>query len=271
VVEAPAAGAATATDADTGAAAPVVTDEVVKKVADPKIQKKAVELAPSPDDTEADIRAKYEARAKLFQEILGEDEAGARNKGMDLAMIGLAIMSGQSPNALTNIAQGGAAGLKAMSARDEAARERQRLVRTTALESVLDEEAAAKSAAATAAEKALDRQTRIDVANIGAADAADYTPAELVTYRTAYNAAFKAATERGAKPQEVKDGMAPEVYARQRANDAVTSSRTFFSGEAQPSVQPPPSAVSSPQELEAAAKAAGRSTFVYNGMEYPVR
>jgi len=271
------ADAAADTDTDTDTAAPVVTEEVVKKVADPKIQEKAAALAPSPDDTEDDLRTKYEARAKLFQEILGEDEAGARNKGMDLAMIGLAIMSGQSPNflkspnALTNIAQGGVAGLKAMSARDEAARERQRLIRTTALESVLDEEAAAKSAAATAAEKALDRKTRIDVANIGADGGKDYTPAELVTYRTAYNAAFKAATERGSKPQAVKDGMSPEEYATQMANSAVTSSRTFFSGGAQPSVQPPPSAVSSPQELEAAAKAAGRPTFVYNGMEYPVR
>ena len=87
------------TTTETETAAPVVTEEVVKKVADPKVQKKAAApLAPSPDDTEDDLRTKYEARAKLFQEILGEDEAGARNKGMDLAMIGLAIMSGQSPN-----------------------------------------------------------------------------------------------------------------------------------------------------------------------------
>ena len=280
VVEAPAAGAATETpvveapapDADAETPAPdggagTGTGTGTLQV-DPE---KLAPLMPQPGDTDADVRSKYKDRLKLFQEILGEDEAGARNKGMDLAMIGLAIMSGQSPNFLTNIAQGGAAGLQAMSAQDEAAREWQRLVRTTALESVLDEEATASASAATAAEKALDRQTRLDVANIGAAGGTDYTPAELVTYRTAYNAAFKAATERGAKPQAVKDGMAPEVYATQMADSAVTSSRTFFSGETQPSVKPPPGAVSSPQELEAAAKAAGRPTFVYNGMEYPVR
>jgi hypothetical protein len=244
---------------------------VVRKVADPEIQEQAAALAPNPDDTEDDLRTKYEARAKLFQEILGEDEAGARNKGMDLAMIGLAIMSGQSPNALTNIAQGGAAGLKAMSARDEAARERQRLIRTTALESVLDEEAAATAAAATAAENQLDRENALQRARITASGGKDFTSAEMTAWRTAYNAAFKAATERGAKPQAVKDGMSPHDFATGLANAAVTSSREFFSGEAQPSVQPPPSAVSSPQELEAAAKAAGRPTFVYNGMEYPVR
>jgi hypothetical protein len=190
---------------------------------------------------------------------------------MDLAMIGLAIMSGQSPNFLTNIAQGGAAGLKAMSARDEAARERQRLIRTTALESVIEEEAAATAAAATAAENQLDRENALQRARITASGGKDFTSAEMTAWRTSYNAAFKAATERGAKPQPVKDGMSPHEYATRTANSAVTSSRTFFSGEAQPSVQPPPSAVSSPQELEAAAKAAGRPTFVYNGMEYPVR
>jgi hypothetical protein len=271
VVEAPAPAAETETTADGDAGTSTSTSTLN---VDPE---KLAPLMPQPGDTDADVRAKYKDRLKLFQEILGEDEAGARNKGMDLAMIGLAIMSGQSPNFLTNIAQGGAAGLKAMSARDEAARERQRLLRTTALESVLDEEAAATAAAATAAEKERDRQTRLEVARIGADGGADYTPAELVTYRTAYNAAFKAATERGAKPQAVKDGMSPEDYATQMANSAVTSSRTFFSGEAQPSVQPPPSAVRSPQELEAAqkleaaAKAAGSPTFVFNGDEYPVR
>jgi hypothetical protein len=166
VVEAPASDTSPATDTD--AAAPVVTEDVAKKVADPKIQEEAAALAPAPGDTEDDLRTKYEARAKLFREILGEDEAGARNKGMDLAMIGLAIMSGQSPNALTNIALGGAAGLKAMSARDEAARERQRLVRTAALESVLEEEAADKVAIATAADKEADRLNRLAAARISA-------------------------------------------------------------------------------------------------------
>ena len=72
----------------------------------------------------------------------------------------------------------------------------------------------------------------------------------MTAWRTAYNAAFKAATERGTKPQAVKDGMSPHDFATGLANAAVTSSREFFSEEAQPSVQPPPSA--------------GSPTFEYN-------
>ena len=222
--EAPAAGAATETPAAdtspaTDTAAPVVTEEVVKKVADPKIQKKAAELAPSPDDTEDDLRTKYEARAKLFREILGEDEAGARNKGMDLAMIGLAIMSGQSPNALTNIAQGGAAGLKAMSARDEAARERQRLVRTTALESVLEEEAATKAATATAAEKAADRKNRLDAARISAAGRSSLYADDDRTYEVAAEAARARASDPLFPPDDFLEGDTIESYSK-RAGDA---------------------------------------------------
>jgi len=279
VVEVPAAGAATeppATDTttETESAAPVVTEEVVKKVADPKIQKKAVELAPSPGDTEDDLRAKYEARAKLFQEILGEDEAGARNKGMDLAMIGLAIMSGQSPNALTNIALGGAAGLKAMSARDEAARERQRLVRTTALESVLDEEAADKAAAADLAGRNFSRQTQLMVAQLRNTGV-DLTEKAAILFNNTYNSTLEAEKGRGTKSAAVKSGeMTADQSAANAANAAVQNFLERFGAGSVLSVpggQPPPSAVSSPQELEAAAKAAGRPTFVYNGMEYPVR
>jgi hypothetical protein len=181
VVEAPASGTETGTgtpvvEATAAATPPELLDQelgmdyvpadVARKVADPEVQDKATNLAPAPDDTEDDIRTKYEARAKLFREILGEDEAGARNKGMDLAMIGLAIMSGQSPNALTNIGQGTLSGLQAMSAQNEAARERQRLVRTTALESVLAEDAATKVAEATAADKEAGRLNQLAIARI---------------------------------------------------------------------------------------------------------
>ncbi len=204
---------------ETGTAA-VVTEDVAKKVADPKIQKKAAALAPTPGDTEDDIRTKYEARAKLFREILGEDEAGARNKGMDLAMIGLAIMSGQSPNALTNIGQGTLSGLQAMSAQDEAARERQRLVRTTALESVIDEKAAATSAAATAAEKELDRANVLEAARIrnSAARTSLYADDDR-TYEVAADAARARASDPLFPPDDFLPGDTIESYAK-RAGDA---------------------------------------------------
>jgi hypothetical protein len=193
---------------------------------------------------------------------------------MDLAMIGLAIMSGQSPNFLTNIAQGGAAGLKAMSARDEAARERQRLIRTTALESVLDEEAADKAAAADLAGRNFSRQTQLMVAQLRNTGV-DLTEKAAILFNNTYNSTLEAEKGRGTKSAAVKSGeMTADESAANAANAAVQNFlKRFGTGSvlSVPGGQPPPSAVSSPQELEAAAKAAGRPTFVYNGMEYPVR
>ena len=240
------------TDAVGGASAekvvpPVLSEEVIKKVNDPKVQEEAAALTPSPNDTEDDLRSKYDARAKLFREILGEDEAGARNKGMDLAMIGLAIMSGQSPNALTNIAQGGAAGLQAMSARDEAARERQRLVRTTALESVLDEEAAGTAAAATAAEKALDRQNRLDAGLIANSTDLDTKTGE-VTYRSLFQEAYKVATDLVNMPPEVRSG---EMTAVEYATKIAKAARAGSKGQTVPG---PTTTIADPAAVDAAIK-----------------
>jgi hypothetical protein len=238
---------------------------VVKKVADPNIQKKAAELSPSPGDTEDDIRAKYEARAKLFREILGEDEAGARNKGMDLAMIGLAIMSGQSPNALTNIGQGTLSGLQAMSAQDEAARERQRLIRTTALESVLEEEADATAAEAAMAKRAYDRGTDVMVAQIRAqAKNEDSIYADPYRIRAqAVDAARTRAKDAALPPNDMLPGETVEKYAA-RAGDEALRELALRAGVE-------PSSAVNPEQLEADAKAAGQTTFTYQGMEYPVR
>ena len=209
--------------------------------------KKLGPLMPNANDTDDDIRAKYKDRLALLQEVLGENEAGARNKGMDLAMIGLAIMSGQSPNALTNIAQGGAAGLQAMSARDEAARERQRLIKTSALEGVLDEEAAGTAAAATAAEKALDRQNRLDAAKIANSTDLDTKTGE-VTYRSLFQEAYKVATDLVNMPPEVRSGeMTAVEYATKIAKAGLAGSK----GQIVPG---PTTTIADPAAVDAAIK-----------------
>ena len=202
---------------------------------------------PNANDTDDDIRAKYKDRLALLQEVLGENEAGARNKGMDLAMIGLAIMSGQSPNALTNIAQGGAAGLQAMSARDEAARERQRLIKTSALEGVLDEEAAGTAAAATAAEKERDRANDREVARIRNSAERD-TKTGQVTYRTMLESAFDVATNPLTMPQEVRDG---EISAIDWAKGIAKAGLAGSQGQ---TVDGPTTTIADPAAVDAAIK-----------------
>ena len=108
-------------------------------------QEAMTELA-GEDDTS--LRDRYEDRLALFQEVFGADEQSARDRSMALAMIGLAIAAGQSPNALTNIASGALAGLQAMSEQEQARRDRQRDVRGLALETAMGEQAAEREAAA---------------------------------------------------------------------------------------------------------------------------
>jgi hypothetical protein len=100
-----------------------------------------------------DIRARAEERIKLFQDLFGSDEPTARDRAMQFAMIGLAIASGQSPNALTNIASGLLAGTQAMTAQEAERRKERRALRSSAVTSVLDEIEAERKAAAEAAKR----------------------------------------------------------------------------------------------------------------------
>jgi len=117
------------------------------------------EVPPPPEDDDntpgarRTLRQRYDERLELFKDIFGEsDEARARDRAMSLAMLGLAIASGQSPNALSNIAQGAMAGLQGMSEQERARREREQGLQQAALTSVMDEMGVEQEAARRAQE-----------------------------------------------------------------------------------------------------------------------
>jgi len=98
------------------------------------------DLLANPGETTEDLRSRYADRLKLFQEVLGgADEQTAQDKAMQLAMIGLAIAAGQSPDALTNISQGALAGLTAMSEQEAERRAQDRELRAAALEAAIED------------------------------------------------------------------------------------------------------------------------------------
>jgi hypothetical protein len=126
---------------------------------------------PDPDDNtpkaKRTLRDRYEKRMKLFKDIFGEsDEARARDRAMSLAMTGLAIASGQSPNALTNIAQGAAAGLQGMSEQEQARREQQRELKTLAFETALEDMTAEEEARQEALERRQDAALDLELARM---------------------------------------------------------------------------------------------------------
>jgi hypothetical protein len=111
---------------------------------------------PDPDDLEA----LAQRRIELYRRLFGEDEPTPRDKNMQLAMIGLAIAAGQSPDALTNIAQGALTGLQAVSAEEAARRERDRELRTAAVSGVLSEQASARKETLSQRNERLERFNR---------------------------------------------------------------------------------------------------------------
>jgi hypothetical protein len=92
-----------------------------------------------PEDTGAaigrgDFDTTYEQMLARLQGVMGTEDKGSREKAMaNLAMIGLAIAAGQSPDALTNIAQGALIGMKGIQEAEAAETAREREMRLEAM------------------------------------------------------------------------------------------------------------------------------------------
>jgi hypothetical protein len=238
----------------------------------------AEELAPPPDPDDNTPKAKrtlrdrYEKRMELLNDIFGEsDEARARDRAMSLAMMGLAIASGQNPNALTNIAQGAAVGLQSVSEQVQARREQLRELKTLALESVLDEQEAGTAAEQDAAQSRLEFERDVFLKGLeqagggaGMRDARNIVDFTQNVYTSALDAA-SAGTATDFNP----DKETPEQYAsrvseaaRQRFAPLYGGAGTTGGEPAAAPASPEVPTVTSREEYEALPPGA---VFVQNG------
>ena len=182
--------------------APVIEEEVVD--------------APDVEGPASDFDTSYANAMERLGGVMGEgaDEDSKKKAMANLAMIGLAIASGQSPDALTNIAQGALTGMQGIQKAD-AAKEAQRK----------ELELAAVKMAQTADENRLDRENALAVAGIRNASGLDTKTGE-VTYRTLFNEAYKVATDLINMPPQVRSGeLSPEKYADSIARAALAGSQ----------------------------------------------
>jgi hypothetical protein len=102
--------------------------------------------APAPFDFDASFEQALDRVGRVMGDAGAGDDEDSRKKAMaNLAMIGLAIAAGQSPDALTNIAQGALSGMQAMTAQEARERDLERESRLTALE--MTEKAADRASA----------------------------------------------------------------------------------------------------------------------------
>ena len=150
-------------------------------------------------DSEEDpdtLRSRYQQRLELFQEVFGSDEPTARDRAMQLAMIGLAIASGQSPNALQNIASGALAGMQAMSQQERERRNQQRELCSLAIESAMQD---------------ISEERRLTARDERA------TAQREAAIREAYDEAYREGYDLYDTAGDVPEGMSREEYAEQYA------------------------------------------------------
>jgi hypothetical protein len=183
-------------------------------------QRAADELAKDTDDDGGpapfDFDASFEQALSRVGRVMGgegEDEDSRKKAMANLAMIGLAIAAGQSPDALTNIAQGALSGMQAMQAQEAREADLARESRLTALEMT---------------EKAADRASAERIAAMRLGTAGEETRQEYL-----YNATFSAtltgllgegipAEEAAARAAAIAAQAAPNAPSARSATGGVT-------------------------------------------------
>jgi hypothetical protein len=130
-------------------AAQIIEEEVVEDAAPEPMMEEVAEEPAGPDTGTAaqiglegtgaaigrgDFDTTYEQMLGRLQSVMGTEDKDSREKAMaNLAMIGLAIAAGQSPNALTNIAQGALVGMQGIQQAEAAETAREREMRLEAM------------------------------------------------------------------------------------------------------------------------------------------
>jgi hypothetical protein len=186
----------------------------------PSADTPAPKLDPNDPDT---FDTTYDKMLTRLQSVMGTKDEDSRQKAMaNLAMIGLAIASGQSPDALTNIAQGALTGVKAIREDQAADKEQDKALRMAALNAALEMEQGTRSAEATAARDELkfqrDIQLEQEKARLGGGSGRDPRAIEDFV-QNVYTEALKAASSVAAPPDMI-EGEAPEAYAARKADTA---------------------------------------------------
>jgi hypothetical protein len=173
-------------------------------------------LDPNDPDT---FDTTYDKMLTRLQSVMGTKDEDSRQKAMaNLAMIGLAIAAGQSPDALTNIAQGALTGVKAIREDQAADKEQDKALRMAALNAALEMEQGTRSIEATAARD--DLKFDRDVVLAGLRGDSGRNPRAIEDFvQNVYTEALKAASG-VARPDDMVEGETPEAYAARKANTA---------------------------------------------------
>jgi len=150
-----------------------------------------------------DLDTTFDQMLGRLERVMGTKDEDSRQKAMaNLAMIGLAIAAGQSPDALTNIAQGALTGMQAIRREQASEEATQREMRLTALQMASAE-----------VENRRKLQNALMVAGLRGADGSESTRQEYL-YNDVFRKAYEAALLEGG------DVVTATELARQAARQA---------------------------------------------------
>ena len=201
----------------------------------------ALKLLGVPNPEDMSPKQRVNSYEKMFKEMLGEDdEDTASEMWHNMAMIGFAIAAGEDPNALTNISRGLLEGTKMMKEDRGTKRKRKDAITTMAIEAGLADERSAQKFGR------------------------DLTLASMRSSQTGTQEPFVDAVRVLAQK-----GLDSGTYTTmEEALGAAAAALRPYYGEV-PAAKPKPTQTA--QQAEAAAKASGKTEFVWNGNRYPVR
>lgn len=173
-----------------------------------------------------DFDTTFDQMLSRLERIMGEDsDEDKKKKAMaNLAMIGLAIAAGQSPDALTNIAQGALVGMKGIQEAEADKRKTARDLRLAALEATMEQESEIRKAETAAAKSELQFKRDLSLEEAKARLRAKYessgrNPRALEDFvQNTFNTALKAAQEN--PPADMQEGETPIAYATRIADQA---------------------------------------------------
>jgi len=248
-------------------ARPPTLEPIVKIANDPdltpeeKSDKASNQIFTGLTGQEVNLSPKESVKAyeKMFSEMLGmKDKDAEKEMWHNMAMIGFAIAAGESPDALSNIANGLLAGTKMMKQDRASEQARKDKINMLALSEANEDrrlEARLRSAERVAGMRAAGdavgmRDFKSPIDAIQAAEA-------------------QVAKEMDAGTLELKPGETVQSVAINRVTpiyEAMNVDMSNFSSLAGGGTKQ-----LTMQETEAAAKAAGKSEFVFGGQRYPVR
>jgi len=234
------------------------------------------------DPSDMSVKERTNELLSMYKEMFGTtDKEKANQNALTMAMIGFAIASGTSPNALENISQGLLTGVERMRSDSATRQQREDELKMLAFEQALGEEEARLQAQQEAAARQEEFGYDLALARAGGESGFGKRTDPVTAYYRLFETLSEQASDVTSPLFSELENLSPEEREQALRERALRDLEPGYGGTAafdelssriaagQAPVAGPP--VEDHQAANAAAKEAGQSTYVLGGQEYEVQ